>query len=117
MSLTYCQEAPYIAALAQHVRGLAEVALPVGRADVATATDVFEVEPFTRWRYGARQALAYAGMSGLRANLALFGAADYVPLYLRVRDNLPTLTLWVWHPELRWRKVTNRQEAARLVVA
>lgn len=114
-SLTYCDEAPHIVSLALYVQGLTEVSLPCGRADVATSTDVFEVEPVTRWRAGARQAWAYAGMSGLHPNLALFGKADYSRLYLKVRDTMPGMTLWVEHPARGWHRIQNRQDS-RIVI-
>ena len=57
-------EAPYIAELARTVNGLCEVVLPVGRADAASATAVFEVEPARSWRFGVRQVLGYAGQTG-----------------------------------------------------
>lgn len=103
-------EGPYIVSLARQVAGVPEVTLSCGRADVATSTDVYEVEPVGSWRTGARQAFAYAAMSGLAPNLALFGAADYLPLYLRIRDRMPTLTLWRWNAG-RWWRVTNRRVA------
>ena len=102
-------EAPYIAALAKRVRGIVEVTLPAGRADVANDTHVFEVEPVRSWRKGAQQAFAYGGMAGLRPVLALFGAADYLPIYLRIRDRLPGLELWVWTGA--WSAVTSRTSA------
>lgn len=90
-------EGPYIAALARHVNGACEVALPFGFADVACETTVFEVEPVKSWRQGARQALAYAGQTGLDPALALFGDADYLKIYDYVRKRLPSLTLWRWN--------------------
>lgn len=106
-------EAPYIAALARHVQGVAEVILPAGRCDVATGTDVYEVEPVRSWRKGAQQAFAYAGMTGLRPALALFGPADYLPIYLAMRDRMPGLALWVWEGWGAWTRVTSRTVAAR----
>lgn len=103
-------EGPYIVALAHQVHGIPEVTLPCGRADVATATDVFEIEPARSWRTGARQAFAYAGMTGLTPNVALFGPADYLPIYLQIRDRMPGLTLWRWQYG-RWVRVTSRQIA------
>lgn len=104
-------EGPYIAALAEQVGGIAEVILPAGRADVATNTDVYEVEPVGSWRHGAQQAFAYAGMTGLRPALALFGEADYLSIYIKIRDRMPGLTLWRWRD--RWDRVTSRTEATR----
>lgn len=111
-SLGTAGEAPYIAALARTVRGFAEVTLPAGRADVATDTDVYEVEPVRSWRTGARQAFAYGGMSGLRPALALFGVADYEPIYLRIRDRMPGLALWIWSGG-GWERVASRRSARR----
>jgi hypothetical protein len=108
-------EGPYIAALAQQVCGIAEVMLPAGRADVANDKTVFEVEPFRSWKRGAQQAFAYAAMSGLRPALALFGdmqADQMLSIYLRVRDRMMPLELWVWHWR-RWNPVTSRRDAAR----
>lgn len=102
-------EAPYIAALARHVRGVAEVTLVAGRADVATNEQVFEVEPARQWRRGAQQAFAYGGMTGLRPVLALFGPIDLLPIYLRIRDKMTPLELWAWRG--RWEPVTSRRTA------
>lgn len=96
--------------------------MPFGRADVATATDVFEVEPYKRWRDGIRQAFAYGAMTGLTPNLALYGlplsefAADALrlDLYLRIRDNAPAVALWFHGETQGWYKVTSRQTAMRI---
>jgi len=110
-------EAPYIAALAEQVGGIAEVVLPAGRADVATNTHVYEVEPARSWRRGAQQAYAYGAMSGLAPVLALFGEADYLDIYVKVRDRMPGLALWRWNGG-RWEgPVSNRKDAARRLVA
>jgi hypothetical protein len=105
-------EAPFIAALARQVGGVPEVTLPVGRADVATNTHVFEVEPARSWRVGARQAFSYGGMTGLVPVLAVFGRIDYLDLYLRVRDRIPGLLLWRWDCG-RWTPVTSRAAARK----
>lgn len=104
-------EAPYIAELARQVNGICEVVLPVGRADCANATTVFEVEPVTGWRGGTRQALAYAGQTGWKPALALFGQADYLRIYLFLRDRVPGVTLWIWRGW--WDRTTNRNDAQR----
>lgn len=65
-------ELAYRDELAMQLGGRIEHRLPFGRADVATDTDVFEVEPATRWRKGAQQAVFYGAVSGLRPNLAVF---------------------------------------------
>ena len=75
---------------------------------------MYEVEPVASWRVGARQAFAYAGMTGLRPALALIGRTDYLPIYLRMRKRMPDLTLWVWGgPIIRWERITSTR-AARL---
>lgn len=104
-------EGPYIAALARQIDGACEVCLPLGRADVATATTVFEVEPAKQWRTAVRQALGYSGQSGLTPAIALFGPADYLPIYLFVRDRLPGVQLWIHR--LRWEHAQSRKDAAR----
>ncbi|MFG3639121.1 hypothetical protein ACGF3C_02455 [Micromonospora sp. NPDC047762] len=104
-------EGPYIAALARQIGGTCEVCLPVGRADVATNRVVFEVEPAKQWRTAARQALGYAGQTGLTPAIALFGPADYLRIYLFVRDRLPGLQMWVHRFE--WEHTTSRQAAVR----
>lgn len=111
-SLGTTGEAPYIVSLARHVHGVPEVTLPCGRADVATDTDVFEVEPTRSWTAGARQAFSYAGMTGLAPNLALFGPADYLRIYLRIRDRMPGLILWRWGDGI-WERVSSRRIAGR----
>lgn len=103
-------EGPYIAALARQTGGVCEVVLPVGRADVATPTTVFEVEPASQWRTAVRQVLGYAGQTGLIPAIALFGPADYLRIYLFVRDRLPGLELWVYR--YRWEHVQSRKTAA-----
>lgn len=103
-------EKPYIIALARHVNGVCEVTVPAGRADVMTSETAFEVEPSKTWRTGLRQALAYSAATGTAPGLALFGPADYLKVYLWLRDNLPCVTLWRW--ERTWHHITSRQAAA-----
>lgn len=110
LSRDYCGEAPYIASLAEQVGGLAEVALVAGRADVMNETDAFEVEPVKTWAAGVRQAYSYAGMTRTRPNLALYGEADYLKLYVKLRKQAPDLRLWVIRG-LWWFHVTNRDTA------
>lgn len=104
-------EGPYIAALAQQLGGACEVALPVGRADVATKTTIFEVEPAHQWRTAVRQAYGYAGQTELTPAIALFGEANYLQIYLFVRDRLPGMQLWIYRGS--WEHTTNRQAASR----
>lgn len=104
--------------LATRVRGWIEVPVPFGRADVATATDVFEVEPISRWQTGVRQVLAYAAATGLRANVALFGPTprdQQLKIYLRLRDRCGMTPVRLWlHCQVRgWQLITNRQDAQR----
>ena len=106
-------EHPYIAELGRQVRGSCEVVLPLGRADVACDERVFEVEPVERWRNGARQVMAYAAQTGLKPCLALFGQANYLRIYLFLRDRMPMcpIELWVWRGA--WVQTTSRREAVR----
>lgn len=108
-------EGPYIASLARTVNGACEVVLPVGRADVASSTEIFEVEPVRSWRLGLRQVLAYAAQTGLNPGLALFGPAEHEPIYLFLRDRLPSVSLWIWRSGLGWEKTTSRKAALRVV--
>lgn len=91
-------EAPYVIRLARLVGGLAEVRLPVGRADVVSVDTAFEVEPIGRWREGARQAYAYGAMSGLDAALAIYGGGDdaYFDVWRTVKRDMPGLAIWVF---------------------
>src|SRR5487761_1268337 len=59
--------------LAAQLHGITEAVLPYGRADVLTASAVFEVEPVKNWRHGVRQALAYSAQTNLPPAVALFG--------------------------------------------
>lgn len=102
-------EGPYIAALARQLDGACEVALPVGRADVMTDAVAFEVEPAKQWRTAVRQALGYAGQAGLTPAVALFGPADYLRIYLFLRDRVPGVQLWV-HRHY-WEHTTSRRAA------
>lgn len=104
-------EGPYIAALARTVHGACEVVVPLGRADVANASHIYEVEPVGSWRSGARQVLAYAWQTGLTPALALFGPAEYERIYLFLRDRLPGIDLWVWRDG--WERTTSRASARR----
>lgn len=111
-------EAFYRDKLARQLRGLVEVALPFGRADVATTTDVFEVEPVDRWRHGVRQVLAYAVQCNLVPNIALFGETtkdERLRMYLRLRDKLRCeCVLWLYGPTYGWYRVTSRPAALRV---
>lgn len=104
-------EGPYIAALADQLNGACEVTLPVGRADVVTERIVFEVEPAKQWRTAVRQVLGYAGQTRLTPAIALFGPADYLRIYLFVRDRLPGVQLWIHRH--RWEWTASRVAASR----
>lgn len=107
-------EGPYIRSLAVHVRGVAEFVLPCGRADVATATHIFEVEPAHQWRHGGHQAFAYSAMTGCIPVLALFGPNDYENIYVRIRDRVKAgLELWAFDG-LKWHAVTSRALAKQI---
>lgn len=86
----------FVAALAKQVDGICEAQLPIGRADVATSTHVFEVESARTWRSGAKQVLGYAAMSGLIPVLALFGSDNYDRYWRLIQDNFLPLELLVW---------------------
>jgi hypothetical protein len=97
--------------LARQLRGATESVLPYGRADVLTATTVFEVEPENNWRHAVRRVLAYAAQYGKRPAVALFGAASrdtVTARYLRLRDGTPPVELWWWSFG-RWWHVSSRR--------
>jgi hypothetical protein len=98
--------------LAQAQKGVTEACLPYGRADVMTATRVFEVEPAAQWRHGVRQVLAYSMQCGLPPALALFGETHHdrvLSLYLKLRDGHPAVELW-WYSYSSWHRITSRAE-------
>jgi hypothetical protein len=103
-------EGPFISALALTVGGACEVVLPVGRADVANNTTIFEVEPSRSWRTGLRQALSYAGQTGQRPALAIFGPADYLSIFLFIRDRIPGTGFWAYRGH--WTEITSRRIAS-----
>jgi hypothetical protein len=100
--------------LANDVLGVVELRLRCGRADVANATDVFEVEPINAWTHGLQQVFAYAYETGLHPNLALFGEGGNGALnvYLILRQLSPRVSLWL-HTGWEWRRITNREDAQR----
>lgn len=98
--------------LARRLRGLTEAKLPYGRADVITEQSVFEVEPFTKWRNGVRQVLAYSAQTGLQPTLALFGEArrdEVLKVFLKLRDGSPRVHLW-WYSSRTWHGVGARRD-------
>ena len=102
--------------LARKIGGLIEVQVPFGRADIATETDIFEVEPFSSWTHGVRQVLAYSAQTGLRANIALFGPCSIdrqLAIYMRTRDmpGRTPLTLWFHCADRGWDRITSRRTA------
>ncbi len=60
----------------RYVRAKVEVRTTFGRIDVLTDEFVVEVEPFTTWRHGVRQALAYAQETGKKPAVAVYGDID-----------------------------------------
>jgi DNA-binding CsgD family transcriptional regulator len=109
-------ETPYRDELAAQVGGVVELLMPFGRADVATQTDVFEVEPADRWSTGLQQAAAYGVLSGRRPNLAIY-AETIIPVEKAVRifeamADLPTpIGLWIRGPN-GWTTVERRPRSA-----
>jgi hypothetical protein len=101
--------------LAAQLGGITEAVLPYGRADVLTATAVFEVERHRSWRHGAQQVLAYSAQTGLPPAVALFGPIhhdDLLSLYLKLRGdpyhgNAGALALWWWNG-YGWEHVSSR---------
>lgn len=98
--------------LAKQVGGRTEVTLPFGRVDVMTDTMVWEVEPASRYPAGVRQALQYAGQTGLAGALATYGPGELVA---KVFDHLarlpaPGVELW-WLHERRFTPVRSAEEA------
>lgn len=71
--------------LARELHGKIEVRLASGRADVATATHVYEVEYVKRWRQGIEQAMRYGKASGLKPVVVLFGQTPSAMDMLRIR--------------------------------
>jgi len=58
-------------ALARHLGGTTELKTKVGRVDVATSNEVFEIDRPNKWKEGMGQALAYAGETGRKPVLVL----------------------------------------------
>lgn len=76
-------------ALARHLGGTTELRTSVGRADVATASDVVEVDELPHWKEGMGQALAYAGATGKKPVLALTAyARSFETLTARNRERI-----------------------------
>src|SRR5262245_44986061 len=105
--------------LAVRVRGLTEVGLVCGRADVAGThrwyTGIYEVEPYETWRRGLQQILAYAYETGLRPHLALYGSSHgYESVYRKLEDQLGG-RVWLWVYRHRWETVGNRAAARKIV--
>jgi hypothetical protein len=108
--------------LAQQIRGVTEASLGYGRADVLTATTVFEVEHHTKWRTAVRQALQYAAQTGCTPAVALFGDGmttdQMLHLFLRLRDGKPPMQLWWYGPGYgdmalpMWHSIGSRVEAS-----
>jgi hypothetical protein len=102
--------------LATMLRGLVEVRVAVGRADLMTSTHVFEVERLKTWSTGLQQAVAYAAVSEQRPALALVEANDpdrLMKAYLRIRDKLPHVALWAHGERTGWQPITSVAEAGR----
>lgn len=111
------RESWYRDRLAEAVLGRKEVSIPLaGRADVATKTDVFEVEAIATWRHGLRQVVSYSVFSGLRGNLALFGEipADIGDrIYRLLHKNRAGVRLWFYDATVGWMLIDGRRMARR----
>lgn len=108
------------ASLDEHLDGVCEATLPLGRVDVLTSTLAIEVESTTNWRAGARQALAYAAQTGTQPALALFGPPprpEFERIYLLTRDRLqlsvgPLVLFHSTQPTPgAWKRITSRATA------
>jgi hypothetical protein len=102
--------------LARQLGGAAEANLPYGRADVLTATTVFEVKPWRNWRSAVRQVFSYSAQTGCTPAVALFGRArpdDVLPIYVRLRDSEPSVGLWWWAGGGGWAQIRSRRECVR----
>lgn len=91
--------------LALQVDGAIEVSLDRHRADVVSATRVFEVEPRRTWRSGVGQAVTYSAQCGLRPALAVFGEIhrdELLRLYLQLRGETFDGLVPAAHVELWW---------------
>jgi hypothetical protein len=110
--------------LAAQLRGITEACLPYGRADVLTATAVYEVETARKWRGGVRQVLAYAAQTGLPPALALFGTIhrdDLLELYIKLRGEMwwrsgaVPIALWWWNGAV-WEHISSRSRCRNMPV-
>jgi hypothetical protein len=107
--------------LARQLGGITEAKLRYGRADVMTASAVFEVESRRSWRDGVRQVLAYSAQCGLPPALALFGVIrkdELLSLFQTIASRVhavqePRLDLW-WHNGYRWQEITSRATCANM---
>lgn len=97
---------------ARYARAWTEVRTKFGRIDVVTDDFVIEVEPFTTWRHGVRQALAYAQETGKRPALAVYGEmtpSDGARLW---DDCSGLVTLFMLNGQ-RWERIQRRGQAVK----
>lgn len=116
-------ESVYRDLLVAQLGGKAEVALAFGRADAMIPLYlVVEVEPFTRWREGVRQALAYAAMTGVDAGYATFPKMQpCIAIYGSMRaedarkvwDRVWRFTSVLFLRGTEWARITSGREAER----
>lgn len=109
--------------LALQLGGKREKRTPYGRADVATETTVFEVEPRSTWQTGVQQALAYSAGLGLRPALAVYGVIhrlELLDLYMYISaTTLPalrsatSLELW-WWTGAHWQHISARSHCVNM---
>jgi len=90
------RESYYRDMLAKQVGGRIEVTLPFGRADVMTDAVVYEVEPITRWRVGAAQALQYSAQVTQQGALAVYGQPELLATVYSGLPSLPPPRLELW---------------------
>lgn len=109
-------ECEYRDTLAAQVDGEIEVILPFGRADVLSATHIFEVEPMRTWRHGVTQALQYASQVPQDGALALYGDPQNLPAVFKEVQRLtdPRLELW-WFTGEEFEKVETEADLRRVV--
>ena len=94
----------------RYVRAKVEVRTTFGRIDVLTDEFVVEVEPFTTWRHGVRQALAYAQETGKKPAVAVYGDIDMQSGARMWRDCAGLVTIFMLNYRT-WTRVRNLEQA------
>lgn len=109
-------ESVYRDLFAAQFRGTIEHPVPLGRIDVLTKRNAVEVEPFGRWRVGARQALTYAAQVSRRPAIATYGQLDQMDclkMIERVGDLMDIFVLagTSWEQLFPWHIATDQPVA------